>query len=371
VRGADRAYHPFHRVAPFATCFLSPACAPGARDNIQPGSRRGAMIDRRAIVCSLAYGILALSFGARAERPQDLRRIGYLDQGTAARDRLYTDALRQGLRKLGWIEGRNIEILERFADGYTDRLPALAAELVHAKVDAIVTWSTPAALAAKSATPSIPIVIGFAADPVASGIVPDLAHPGGNVTGWSHIGLDLRAKYLELLKDALPDAVRFAVLWNPKNQVHKPSLKVIEAAAKRLDVQLDLAPVSDAKKLEDAFSAFAANHDQALIVFPDGMFIGQTPVIVSLAARTRLPTMFGVRQCVDAGGFMFYGADLAAMQRDVGAAIVDKVLRGMRPGELPVEQPTKFELVINLKTASALGVAVPQPVLLRADEVIQ
>jgi putative ABC transport system substrate-binding protein len=329
------------------------------------------MVDRRTFVCSLASGALALASGARAQRSEAIRRIGYLDQGTPARDRPYTDAFRQGLRDLGWIEGQNLEILERFADGYTDKLPALAAELTAARVELIATWSTPAALAAKNVTSTIPIVIGFAADPVGSGIVRDLARPGGNITGWSHIGLDLRAKYLELLKDAVPDAVRFGVLWNPKNQVHKPSLKVIEAAARRLDVQLDLAPVYEASKLGSAFSALVANQDQAVIVFPDGMFIAQTPLIVSLAARSRLPSMFGVRECVQAGGFMFYGANLAAMQREVGASIVDKILRGARPANLPVEQPTKFELVINLKTANALGIAVPQPLLLRADDVIQ
>jgi len=329
------------------------------------------VVDRRKVVRALTCGLLGLTFRVGAQRSANPRRIGYLDQGAAARDRPYTDALRQGLRDLGWIEGQDIQFVERFAEGKTARLPGLAAELVNAKVDVIVTWSTPAALAAKSATATIPIVIGFAADPVTSGIVPNLAHPGGNITGWTHIGLELRAKYLELLKDAVPEAVRFGVLWNPTNQIHKPSLKVIEAAARQLNVQIDLAGVQDAGQLAGAFSRLVAEGAQALIVFPDGMFIAQTPLILSLAARNRLPALYGVREYVEAGGLMFYGADLSAMQRYVGASIVDEVLKGARPSEIPVEQPTKFELVINLKTAKELGLPIPESLLLRADEVIQ
>ncbi|HEY2817570.1 MAG TPA: ABC transporter substrate-binding protein [Casimicrobiaceae bacterium] len=329
------------------------------------------MVDRRRLVGAFTCALFAFSFDVKAQRPERVWRIGYLAQGTAALDRPYTQALRQGLRDLGWIEGQNIQIDERFADGKTERLPALAAELVRAKVDVVVTWSTPAALAAKHATATIPIVIGFAADPVATGIVTNLAHPGGNITGWTHIGLELRAKYLELLKDAVPEAVRVGVLWNPKNQVHKPSLKVIDTAAQRLSVQIHLAGVQDANELEAAFSTFVAERVQALIVFPDGMFIAQMPLILSLAARSRLPALYGVREYVEAGGLMFYGADLSAMQRYVGASIVDKILKGSHPADLPVEQPTKFELVINLNTAKSLGLTIPQSVLLRADEVIQ
>jgi putative ABC transport system substrate-binding protein len=329
------------------------------------------VVDRREVIGALTCGLLGCSFPLRAQGPQKLRRIGYLDQGTAAGDRPYTDALRQGLRSLGWIEGENFRIDERFADGKTDRLPALAAELVAAGVEVIVTWSTPAALAAKRATTTIPIVIGFAADPVVTGIVPNLAHPGGNVTGWTHIGLELRAKYLELLKEAVPDAVRFGVLWNPKNQVHRPSLEVIENAARRLGVQTQLAGVQDAAELDSAFSMLAAGRVQALIVFPDGMFIAQMPRIVALAARSRLPALYGVKEYVAAGGLMYYGADLSQMQRDVGASVVDRILKGARPGDLPVEQPKKFELAINLQTARALGLAIPASVLVRADEIIQ
>jgi ABC-type uncharacterized transport system substrate-binding protein len=328
------------------------------------------VVPRRRFVGALTCSLLAFSSRASAQQTQQLRRIGYLDQGSAARSRPYLSALRQGLSEHGWIDGQNIAIVTRFAEGQTDRLPALASELVRAGVDVIVTWSTPAALAAKRATATIPIVIGFTADPVGSGIVAELAHPGGHVTGWTHQGAELRAKYLELLKEAVPEATRFGVLWNPMNQVHKPSLKVIEGAAARLNVQLNLAGVQDPALLESAFSTLVQQRAQALIVFPDGMFIAQMPLIVSLAARNGLPAMYGVREYVEAGGLMFYGANLSEMQRQLGAALVDKILRGANPASLPVEQPTKLELVINVRTARALGLLIPQALLLRADELI-
>jgi ABC-type uncharacterized transport system substrate-binding protein len=305
-----------------------------------------------------------------AQQPEKVYRIGYLDQGSTAGGKPYLDAFRQGLRDLGWVEGRNVALEVRFAEGKTDRLPALAAELVRLKVDVIATSSTPAALAAKRATTTIPIVIGFAADPVGSGIVTSLARPGGNITGWTHQGFELRRKYLQLLKEAVPGATRFGVLWNPTNQVHGPSLKIIEAAASQLKVELHEVGVQDPQQLENAFSALAQKQVEGIVVFPDGMFLAQTPLIVALAARQRLPVMYGVREYVEAGGLMAYGANLPEMYR-LGAAIVDKILRGAKPADLPVEQPTKFELLINLKTAKALGLAIPQSLLVRADELIQ
>jgi putative tryptophan/tyrosine transport system substrate-binding protein len=327
-------------------------------------------MNRRSFVGTLGLGLLAAPLAAEAQQAGKVRRIGYLDQGSAARNRPYFEAFRQGLRDLGWVEGQNIAIEVRFAEGKTDQLPTLAAELVRLKVDLIVTSSTPAALAAKQATTTIPIVIGFAADPVGSGLVASLARPGGNITGWTHQGLELRAKYLDLLKEAVPKAHRFGVLWNPTNQVHKPSLKVIEAAAERLKVELHPVGVQDPKELESTFSAMVGKGVKALVVFPDGMFLAQTPLIITLAARNRLPTLYGVRDYPEAGGLMAYGANLSDMFRS-GAAFVDKILKGAKPGDLPVEQPTKFELVINLKTAKALGLTIPQSLLLRADEVIQ
>ena len=325
------------------------------------------MIDRRTFIGALACSVLGISARAAAQRSGGPPQIGYLDQGSATLNKSYLDALRQGLRELGWEQA---EVDARFAEGKTDQLPRLAVELVRAKPDVIVTWSTPAALAAKHATATIPIVIGFTADPVGSGIVKSLARPGGNITGWTHQGLELRAKYLELLKEAVPEAVRIGVLWNPTNQAHKPSLKVIEAAAQKLHVELYTAGVQDPRELDKTFSSLVEKRVQGLIVFPDGMFVAQTPLIVSLAAKNRFPTMYGVRKYVEAGGLMSYGADLAAMQRKIGASFVDKILRGAKPQDLPVEEPTKFELAINVKTARALGLVLPQSLLLRADELL-
>jgi putative ABC transport system substrate-binding protein len=329
-------------------------------------------MERRTFMAMLTGGIVVAPLAAEAQQAGKVWRIGYLDQGSAQQpsSRRYLEALRQGLRDLGWVEGRNIAIEVRYAEGKTDQLPALAADLVRLKVDLIVTRTTPAALAAKQATTTIPIVIGAAADPVGSGIVASLARPGGNITGWTHLGLELRAKYLELLKEANPKAHRFGVLWNPTNQVHKPSLKVIEAAAERLRVELHLVGVQDPKELESTFSAMVGRRVEALVVFPDGMFAAQAPLIIALAARNRLPTMYGDREFADAGGLMAYGVNFADMNRH-GASFVDKILKGAKPADLPVEQPMKFELVINLKTAKALGLTIPPPVLGRADEVIQ
>lgn len=329
----------------------------------------------RQRIARLTIGIVLLLLtapygGADAQPAAKLWRIGYLDQGSAG-NRPYFEAFRQGLRDLGWSEGQTITVEARFAEGKTDRLPALAAELVRLKMDVIVTWTTPAALAAKQATTTIPIVIGGAADPLGSGIVSSLARPGGNITGWTHLGLELRAKYLELLQEAVPKATRFGVLWNPKNQVHKPSLKVIEGAAERLNVQLHLVGIQDPNEFEAAFTALVGKGVQALVVFPDGMFLAQTPLIIALAARYRLPAMYGLREYAEVGGLMTYGTNLAEMHRQLGAAFVDKILRGANPADLPVAQPTKFELLINLKTARALGLTIPQSLLVRATQVIE
>ena len=330
-------------------------------------------MERRAFLGLLAGGLLAAPLAAEAQQARKVWLIAYLAQGSADRDGDggYLDALRQGLRDLGWVEGKNIAIDARFADGKTEQLPTLAAELVRRKVDVIVTWTTPAALAAKHATRTIPIVIGGAADPVGSGIIASLARPGGNITGWTHLGLELRAKYLELLKEAVPEALRVGVLWNPSNQVHQPSLRIIEDAAKRLKVHLHLAGIRDPKEFEGAFTALLGKGVQALVIFPDGMFLAQIRLIMAFAARNRLPTMCGFKQYVDAGGLLSYAANHLEMQRQLGASFVDKILRGANPADLPVAQPTKFELVINLKTAKALGLTIPPSLLQRADQVIE
>jgi ABC-type uncharacterized transport system substrate-binding protein len=329
------------------------------------------MTDRRAFLGTLAGGLLAAPLAAQAQPAGKVWKLGYLDQGAAARSKPYVDGLKQGLHDLGWVEGRNILIEARFAEGRTDQLPGLAAELVRLKMDVIVTSTTPAALAAKHATTTIPIVIGFTADPVGSGIVASLAHPGGNITGWTHSGLELRAKYLELLKEAVPDATRIGVLWDPANQVHRPSLRIIENAAQRLKVDLHLAGVQDPKEIERAFMALAQKGVQALVVFPDGMFQAETPQILALAARYRLPSLYGLREYAELGGLMAYGANIAKMHRQLSASLVDKILRGAQPASLPVAQPTEFDLLINLKTAKALGLTIPPSLLQRADQVIE
>jgi putative ABC transport system substrate-binding protein len=326
---------------------------------------------RIGLAVVLTVSLILAPLAVEAQQTGKLRQIGYLDQGSADRNRPYLDGLRRGLRELGWLEGQNIAIEARFAEGKTDHLATLAAELVRLKMDVIVTFTTPAALAAKQATAAIPIVIGAAADPVGTGIVASLARPGGNVTGWTHLGLELRAKYLELLKEAVPAATRFGVLWNPSNQVHKPSLTVIEGAAQRMKVELHLAGVQDPKEIEPTILALVGKGVQGLVVFPDGMFLAQTPLIVALVARNRLPAMYGPREYVEAGGLMAYGANFAEMWRQVGASFVDKILRGAKPANLPVSQPTQFELVINAKTAKALGLTIPQTLWQRADQVIQ
>ena len=328
-------------------------------------------MDRRVFFVSLAGGLLAAPVAGGAQPAAKLWRIGYLDQGSEANNRLYVAGLRQGLSDLGWVDGRTIVIEIRFAEGKTDQLPRLAAELVRSKVDVIVTSSTPAALAAKHATTTVPIVIGFVADPVGSGIVASLARPGGNITGWTHSGRDLRAKYLELLKAAVPSATRFGVLWNPANQVHQPSMQNIEGAARQLKVELHLASAEESEELERAVSGLMEKRVQALVVFPDGMFQSQTAQIVALAARHRLPAVYGLREFAEAGGLIAYGANVATMHRELSASLVDKILKGARPASLPVAQPTKFDLLINLKTAKTLGLTIPPSLLQRADQVIE
>ena len=328
-------------------------------------------MNRRVFLSALSGGLLAAPLAVKAQPPSKTFRIGYLEFGSAAPGTPHVEAFREGLRHLGWVEGQNIAIEVRDAEGKQDRLPELAIGLVNLKVDLIFASATPAALAAKQATTTIPIVIGFVADPVGSGLVPRLAHPRGNITGWTHLaGLELNAKRLDILKEAIPEATHIAALWNPANPIHGPSLKVIEAAARRLKVQLHPTGVQDPDQLEGAFSTMAQERVQALTVPPDGMFLAHQARIIDLAARHRIPAMYGVRELVEAGGLMGYGVNLPEMYRR-GAFFVDRILKGAKPGNLPVEQPTKFELVINLKTAKALGLTIPPSLLQRADQVIE
>jgi len=319
---------------------------------------------------SFGLVMLGASLMAEAQQPEQIARIGRLSPLSASADAPVREGLRQGLRDLGWVEGQNLTIENRFAEGNVRRLPELAAELVRLKVDVIVTGSVPAAAAAKSATATIPIVMVMTGDPVASGLVASLSRPGGNLTGMTLLGLELSAKRLGLLKEAVPDATRIAVLLDPTFPDSGPSLKRLEGAAQALGVQLRIQEVRDPSEFEKVFAMMSRERAGALMVQTDPVLYTYRRRIVELVAKSRLPAMYAMREYVDAGGLMFYGASLPDMHRRA-ATYVDKILKGARLGDLPIEQATKFELVINLKTAKALGIKIPQSILARADRVIE
>jgi putative ABC transport system substrate-binding protein len=280
-------------------------------------------------------------------------------------------AFRAELRELGWVEGQNVSIEFRFADGRFDRLPDLAAELVRLKVDLIVAVPTPAALAAKNATGTIPIVMISVSDPVGIGLAASLARPGGNITGGSFsVGTGVIGKQLQLLKEAVPRARSVAVLMNPTNPGHALALDDMKADAESLGLSLRVLEARTPLELDPAFAAMLKERVDALLVVADAMFSANRTRLAELAARNRLPAVYTFREYVHAGGLMSYGPNLALQYRQA-AGYVDKILRGATPAELPIEQPTKFELVINLKTAKALGLPIPQPLLLRADDTVQ
>ena len=324
----------------------------------------------KLLLLILAMAILGVPFAAEAQQAGKVYRIGYLQGSSSTTLPHVVAGFRDGLRELGWIEGQNLIIEYRWAEGSTERLPGLAAELVRLKVDLVVAVSTPGAQAAKHATREIPIVFGMVSDPVASGLVASLAHPGGNVTGWSNILPEMSGKLLELLKEAMPGASRIAVLYDPANPGKALELKELQAAARVLGVTLQSLEVPSPKELEAAFSTMTRRRPDALITFVDAVTLPHRQRIVEFAAKSRLPAMYQVREFVEAGGLMSYGLSVERQMRRA-AHFVDKILKGAKPSDLPVEQPTKFELVLNLKTAKALGLKIPQSVLVRADEVIQ
>ena len=319
------------------------------------------------IVTLLLLGISTL---AEAQQPKKVSRIGVLWLYSPAIASPFAEAFRQGLRELGYVEGKNIVIEYRHADGKYDRLPSLAVELVRLNVDVIVTASTQAAQACQQATRSIPIVMTNVSDPVESRLVSSLARPGGNVTGLSLMHPDLSGKRLELLKEVIPKLSRVAVLSNLSNPIIRPLLRETEAAARALDIQLQVVEVRDPIELDSAFGAMTRDRAGALVVLPDGTFQNERRRIAALAAKGRLPTMYAWREAVDDGGLMAYGASVPDILRRA-ATYVDKIFKGRKPADLPVEQPTKFELVINLKTAKEIGLTIPQSVLYRADKVIK
>ena len=324
---------------------------------------------RRDFIFLLAGATAAWPLALRAQQAGKIYTVGSLTAGTGAPIPGIT-TLGDTLRELGWIEGKNIAFERRYAENRLDRLPALAAELVDLKVDVIVAAGTLAPLAAKRATTTIPIVMTAAGNPVGSGLVPNLARPGGNVTGLSLMVPDLGGKRLELLKELLPRMSRVAVLWNAANPYPALVFKETERAAQTLGIEVQSLEVREPNDFGNAFEAAERHQPDALIMVEDPLTIDFRKQIADFALTHRLPAMNGFRQFVDAGGLMAYGASLSDLLRRA-AGYVDKILRGAKPSDLPVEQPTKFELIINLKTAKALGIEIPPMLLARADELIE
>jgi putative tryptophan/tyrosine transport system substrate-binding protein len=325
-------------------------------------------VRRREFIAGLA-GAAAMPLAARAQ-PKQSAVIGFLGANTAAAvQRHATAALVQRLQELGWIEGRNLVIEYRWADGRNDRSPGLVAELIARKVDVIVTHAPPNVVAAKNATSDVPIVFAAVGDPVTIGVVASLARPGGNATGLSLQAADLAGKRLEMLREIVPDMRRLAILGNAGSPNNVMERGEIEQAARSFNLELIVPDIKTVQELAPAMQAFKDRAD-ALFVQTDPLTNTNRAEIISLALDARLPTSFGAREYAEAGGLMSYGPSFTDLFRRAGD-FIDKILRGAKPGDLPVEQPTKFDLVINLKTAKALGLTIPPTLLARADEVIE
>ena len=323
------------------------------------------------LIVIVVLAILVAPLTAEAQQPTKVHRIGYLSPGFSPSRLSTLEALRQGLRDLGWVEGENLTIEYRVAEGEVERLPALAAELVHLPVEVIVAGGSAAIHAAQHATRTIPIVMATANEPVGEGFVGGVARPGGNITGMSNLAAELPGKRLEILKETVPQSTRIAVLANPANASHASDLHHVNEAARALGLSLHIVEVRRAEELESAFAAMTRAGADALMVLSDSILLSQLPGrIADLAATHRLPAIYVRRVYVDAGGLMSYGPSLPDLYRRA-ATYVDKILKGAKPADLPVEQPTKFELVLNLKTAQALGITMPPSLLLLADEVIR
>jgi len=326
---------------------------------------------RLAVV--LAVSLTLAPLAAAGQQAAKVPRIGYLGYSAPALEGHLVGAFRQGLRDLGYVEGRNIVIEYRSAEGKLERLPELSAELVRLKVEVIVTLATPGALAAKQATNTIPIVVAAMADPARDGLVASLARPGANITGSTFLGPELIPKRLGLLKEVVPRASRVAVLWHPgvhSERTMRDMLKETTDGAHTLGLHLQLLGAAGPNDFDRAFSAMGKDRANALLVFPSPMLYLEYRRLVDLAAKNRLPTVYPWREAVDAGGLLAYGANILALSRHA-AVYVDKILKGAKSADLPVEQPREFELVINLKTARALGLTIPQSLLARADQVIE
>ena len=325
---------------------------------------------RKITVLTLCALLFALCFQAQAQQPKKVPRIGYLPSGPISERVHLWDAFRQGMRELGYVEGQNITLVFPSAEVTPERLPHLAAELVSLKVDVIVAAGTPAVQAAKEATKTIPIVTPITTEPLETGLVASLARPGGNITGLSYMSSDLSGKRLELLREVVPGVSRIAVLSNPSSATVPPMMRKTEVAARALGVQLQRLEVHGPDDFERVFQAATKERAGALLTLDDAFAFTQRTRIVKLATKNRLPAIYGFREFVEVGGLMSYAANLSDMYRRA-ATYVDKILKGTKPADLPVEQPMKFELVINLKTAEQIGLTIPPNVLVRADKVIK
>ena len=329
------------------------------------------------LIITLALGLLAVSLPAEAQQAGKVYRIGYLaprshDPANKSSNALSTarmKAFREGLRELGYVEGQNVVIEYRSADGKRDRLPELAAELVRLNLDVIFVWSTPAVKAVKKTTTTLPIVT-VSGDPVRLGFVASLAHPGGNITGLANLTPELAGKRLELLKEVVPQLSLVAVLWDPDNPGARLRMRETEAAANLVDIKLQPVAVRKPNDFEHAFAAMKKERAGALVPLRGTLVNTYLQRIAALAAENRLPTMYDGVGGAEAGGLMSYGTQIADLDRRA-ATYVDKILKGAKPADLPIEQPTKFELVVNLKTAKALGITIPPSILYRADKVIK
>jgi ABC-type uncharacterized transport system substrate-binding protein len=319
--------------------------------------------------CIAALGAAATwSLAARAQ--EKIPRVGFMGNSTAALEANLVGAFREGLRELGYEEGRNIGIEYRWANGQYERFPALVAELIAAKVDVIVTAGTPAALAVKKATATVPLVMVAVGDPVGTGLVPSLARPDGNLTGLSSVAPDLEGKRLELLREIVPSVSHIAVFFNSLNPFHVASMRQAQAAGKTLGIKVQQHDIRKSEDLDGAFAALRKERPDALLILADRVFLHNRQRMMDFTEEQRLPNVNAYKELVEAGGLISYGPSYEDMHKRA-AIYVSKILKGAKPGNLPIEQPTKFTLVVNLKAAKALGISMPATVISRADEVIE